>query len=339
VVLVAGAAWVGFDQGGTAARSTGFELYQHRGLLTHLREAATSPPQVVWVGDSTLMGFPALPSYANLVQRDLLDRIHVRSLILTAAGLDFFGYWGLAGRIAALQPDVVVLVANLRNFSPAGTPRGFNDLMAEIDWDDLPETLALPYNVRGMTMPRVLLARLLRTEAGEDMFLRYEGLRRNVQESAVWRWLGAAEPPPTEAGNFRLFARVASRTVAAFDRPLGPRQPLVRFAGATVARLVRAGASVLVLVTPIPWETAASVGHYEQQRFEARIQTLREVVVANGGRLVDLHRVITHEGFRDFDCHLTADGAAEVAKRIGPYVLNAVLQQRGLREATSGRLH
>jgi hypothetical protein len=110
------------------------------------------------------------------------------------------------------------------------------------------------------------------------------------------------------------------RILVAYDRPIRRDNPIVAFAGATVARLTRDGIAVLVIVTPMPWERALEAGHYDPDRVGGRIAVLREAVESNGGRLLDLHRALGRDQFRDVDCHFTAPGSAEMTRLVGPVV-------------------
>ncbi len=329
LLLVAAAGVAVYRTADPSARTTGLVLYGHRKVLADLAGAVRTRPQVVWAGDSTLMRIAQYPSYVDFIKRDVLDPAHVGTVMLAAPGMDAYSYWSLSGRIAALHPKLVVLIANLRTFMPEGGVRGLSDLAGEIPLTDLPRTLALPYYIRGMTAPRLLLARALATQLGEDVFLTFEGVRRNVQEAAAWRWLGPENRAPIPGEQFLRFADMSERLLVAFDRPLGPSNPLLRFTAATVSRLVDAGATVLVVVTPMPWERSLETHHYEEGRFASRIALLRDVVESSGGRLVDLHRGLTKQFFRDTDCHFTADGAAEVAKLLTPEV-RRILAERGV---------
>jgi len=319
LVLAGAAGVVTYRDGGKAARGMGLAMYQHRHTAIAPLRALRATPPVVWVGDSTIMAVGEYPSYVPMVQAQLRAPARVPSFSLEGAGMDFYAYWSLAGRIAALRPTLVVLIANLRNFAAEGGVPGFNDLTAEIGLADLPRTLALPYYMRGMTAPRLLLARALRTELGEDLFLTFEGARRNVQDARAWDVLGPAARPEVPGELFTRFMAMTDRIQAEFDRPFGRDSPVVRYVGATVSRLAREGITVLVVVTPFPWELAVPK-HYDEGRFRARIGMLRSVVEERGGRLVDLHRALPKQFFRDTDCHFTAAGAAEMAKLVTPEV-------------------
>jgi hypothetical protein len=329
LVLIAAAGIGVYRTADPSAHTTGLVLYGHRKVLADLTSAVRVQPQVVFVGDSTLMRLAQYPSYVDFLKRDVLDPAHVGTLMLASPGIDAYAYWNLSGRIAALHPKLVVLIANLRTFMPEGGVRGLSDLAGEVPLTDLPRTLTLPYYIRGMTAPRLVLARALATPLGEDVFLTFEGVRRNVQESERWRWLGPENREPIPGEQFYRFADMSEKLLVAFDRPFGPSNPLLRFTAASVARLSEAGVTVLVVVTPIPWERGLEANHYEEGRFAARIALLRDAVESSGGRLVDLHRGLTKQYFRDTDCHLTADGAAEMAKLLGPEVRRA-LTERGV---------
>jgi hypothetical protein len=330
LATVAAAAIVVLRTADDAALATGRDLYAHRSILGQIRDAAAwaVPPAVVWMGDSTLMEFPGLPSHASLVERRVLAPAGEQSLVLAAPNVDFYAYWHLAGRIAALRPELVVLVANLRTLAPTGGPKKLGDLTGEVDLADIPATLALPFYLRGMTAPGLLLARTLRTEAGEGAFLRLEGARRNAQEADVWRRLGPEHAPVAPGELFARYVAADDDRLAAYDRPLAESSPLLDYVRASVGRLVRDGIAVLVIVTPMPWERAATVGRYAPARAASRIDVLRDAVEAAGGRLVDLHRTLLAAEFRDADCHLTPEGAARVAALLAPDV-ERILAARG----------
>ena len=326
LLLVGAAAGWGLYRADPAARQTGGDLYSHRAVLTALSRAAGKRPDVIFVGDSTLMGFPGFPSWPAIAQQRFLDPLHRRSVVASAPGIDFFAYWTLAGRLAALHPDVVVLVANLRVMSPAAEVRGFTDMIGEIDLADVPATLALPYAIRGLTAPRVLLARTLATPAGEDAFLRFEGARRDVHESAAWTWLGAPGPPPRpgDHATFLSLPKLDEAKFAAWDAPLGPDNPLLRFGAAAVRKLADAGIRVLVVVAPVPWERLAAANHFDAVRYAIKVDVLRTMVVKAGGELVDLHRALARDAFRDTGGHFTPAGAAQVAGLVAPRLLSAM---------------
>jgi len=328
LLLVGAAAGWGLYRADPAARRTGAQLYGHRPMLASLAQAAADPPSVVFLGDSTLMTFPVFPSWTTIAQQRFLDPLHRRSLLLATAGFDFFGYWALAGRIAALHPDVVVIIANLRVVQLGAGLRGFSDLIGETDLADVWTTLGLPYATRGLTAPRLLLARLLTNPVTEDAFLRFEGTQRDVHDAAAWSWLGPNEPPLSPEVLLRTFLLKRGRMHAAFDAPLERGNPLLPFGEAAIRKLTAAGAAVLVVVSPVPWEMLAEVQRYEPGRYARRIDVLREMTERAGGRLLDLHRALARDQFRDGDGHFTAAGAERVATLVAPALVPAVSATR-----------
>jgi hypothetical protein len=78
------------------------------------------------------------------------------------------------------------------------------------------------------------------------------------------------------------------------------------------------GVRAVVVVTPIPWQWLATSGAYEPARFARRIDALRDVVEANGGRLVDLHRALVQDEFRDLSGHFNQAGSTRLATLVQP---------------------
>lgn len=304
---------------GVEAVESGRKLYPYRLLLEQI--AKPPPPDVVWIGDSTLLE----RAYPDIIQRRLAS-IPMRKL--TSVGLDFWAMYQLLGEVMALHPRVVVMVANLRLLRSGGTSRTFNDLAQALPLDELPRTLLEPYSFRGMTAPRLLLARLLATPWWEEMFFVAEGIRRNVQTAEAWELLGPEAKPRTPSGVKANLARGAQRMAEAYDQPLGPNTPLVRFCGAAVRYARTHGAQVLVVVSPIPTAHLAETGHYDPARTAERIGVLRAEVEAAGGRLLDLHAALAPDLFRDHSGHFTPTGQDRMASMVLPYLVTSLQAAR-----------
>jgi len=337
LALVGTVGVVAYRSADKETRNAGLALFLHRWTSIWRLLTLEERPAVVWVGDSTIMPVPGYPSYVWIVQKQVNEPAQGPGVAVEAAGFDFYAYWSLAGRIAAVRPKVVVLIANLRSFGLGRDGPLFNDLTGEIDLADLPRMLTLPYYIRGMTASGLLMARALRTELGEDVFLNFEATRRSLQDAAAWDVLGPIKRPGTRREVAARATGWMDRLHAEFDGPLVRESPLVQFAGATVSRLARDGISVLVVVTPFSWETAGPK-YYDPARFAARIEILREVVEGNGGYLIDLHHALAARYFRDKDCHFTTDGAAEMANLLAPEV-HRLLRAHNLWASGAGRAH
>ncbi len=305
-------------QWGDGAEAAGRALYPHRSVLARLALAKDDPPPaVVWLGDSTMLG----DAYPDVLARTKLPAAD-QSLKVASWGLDCWAFYQLLGPVMARRPRVVVLVANMRLLRmPSGT-RGFNDLAALIPLDELPRTLALPFSFRGMTMPRLLLARAMAAPVGERVFFAAEGLRRQFQTAPFWSTLGPEERPRQsgDEATLRFFSGVG-RIMDAYDAPIGRNSPLVRFCRAGV-RFARArGAQVLVVVTPMPVRALTDAGRYDPARIDRRIAMLRREVESAGGQLLDLHDAVpTAQLTPDLTGHFTPEGHRHMAALVWPQV-------------------
>lgn len=308
----------GVRYGSAAAVASGRKLHPHRGLLSAIAKAERSekPPAVVWLGDSTLMG----QSYPLLVDRTRFGPSKP-TLVLAAAGLDCWAHYQLLGRVTSMRPRVVVIIANMRVLRTESSSRTFNDFAQAIAVDELPRTLALPYSFRGMTAPRLLLARLLDTGWGEETFLLAEGVRHDFQTAEAWRSLGPDVPPRGRRESVLRFIRGNQRVAAAYDAPIGPRTPLVRFCRAAVRVARERGAEVLVVVSPMPKAFLTRQGRYDAGRVADRVAMLRRQVEAAGGTVLDLHDALSTPDFSDNAGHFSVAGHARMAALVGPEVV------------------
>ncbi|HXJ37547.1 MAG TPA: hypothetical protein VMS22_26260 [Candidatus Eisenbacteria bacterium] len=312
---------------GAPSRVAGEALYVHRVVLDQIELAARGPrPDVAWLGDSSIMDAPKIVGYPALVDRDDLEPRGLHGVALAAMGFDFYAYDSLIDATLDLGPRVIVMIANFRVSIPEGGVRGFNDLVAEQPLSRLPDVLALPYSFRGMTAPRLVLARALRTTPGEDAFLIAEGSRRLFQEQRFWRVLGP--DAPRELTQWEVFVAGRSGVLGAYRRPIRPRQPLMRFARDAVARAVARGARVLVVVTPVPVDRLRGMGWYDEREYAERAAVVREVVESEGGHVLDLHDALPESLLRDAGGHFTPQGNARMAELVWPPIARLLEVER-----------
>ncbi len=317
---------------GDGALHAGRDLYRHRIML----EGATWPrmddgPLLVWMGDSTILDDKG-PSYPQLIDERLLRTDHVASRVVANVGLDFYHYYFLMGRVLALRPDVVVLVAhlrvfNLRRFELAGNTQKFDDLASMIPASELWRALGLPLDARGISAPGLLLMRLFRGEGGERALYLFEGLRFMFQEADFWPALPVDDSPRM---TWQRGMQSLALTLKSYDVPLGRRQPVVRMMGATVRMAAAAGVRTLVVGSPIPCGAMGLRGWYDPADYVQRFAVLRAVVEENGGTFVDLHEALAREEFIDGAGHYNAAGAQHLADLVEP-VVRAELHAAALR--------
>lgn len=311
--LVVAAAVVQF---GDDAFQTGRGLYPYRDEVLPTLDTADARmdrPDVVWLGDSSILPVPGFPSYAGLIDHEPLRRRRERSVRVVTAGLDFFGYYTLMGRVLDLEPRLVVMVANFLSLGDASKERTFNDLIAQVPADELPVLLLqLPFGFRGLTLPAVLLARAFDTPDDEATRYLYEGLRHQVREAAVWEALGPTELP----ASFEKKIRAIRRKIGVYTRPVTASHPLVRFAAGATRMATRRGVRVLVIVTPIPMTVIGQT--VDPETFTERVEVIRRAVGAAGGTVLDLHGAMPATEFRDLGTHLTGVGARHMANMVWP---------------------
>jgi hypothetical protein len=322
-VLVVAVGYYHYDDGTAASR--GWAVYRYREVLKNqIRKTSRSRPGVVWLGDSTMLGL-SRPSYPQLLQGVLPD---VSARVLGVLGSDFFTYYPVVGALLAVhRPGVLVTVAHLRLFrQPAEDPVAYattrNDLFSMIPTAELPRALSLPFAVRGVSIPRLLLTRVLRYEAVERFFYFLEGAHALVAEADV-PWLG-----PNEYHHPAFNWRAITVSLAGSDVPVTRDHPTVRLMEATVRLAREAGVRVLVIGTPLPFEAMHDAVGYDGAVYAERFATLRAAVEDAGGTFLDLHEALPRDQFTDAVGHFTVAGAQTLAERVGPAVARELQQYR-----------
>jgi hypothetical protein len=317
LAIVVGVALGGHRYESGAATSRGWGLYAYRELLKkQIRRTSKSKPGVVWLGDSTMLGLRR-PSYPQLLQGVLPN---VSSRVLGFIGSDFFTYYPVVGQLLAVhRPAVLVMVAHLRLFQqpardPTGASQTRNDLVSMIPTAELPRALLLPFAVRGVSVPRLLLARLLRYEPIERFLYFLEGAHALAAEAEI-PWLGPNELRRPGSGFFAIEAAIEASDVA-----VSSDHPTVRLMAATVRLAREAGVRVVVVGTPLPYENMGDMGGYDSPLYAARFAVLRAAVEDAGGVFLDLHEALRRDEFVDPVGHFTVAGAAALAERVRPVV-------------------
>ena len=318
IVALAGITGVAIHRLGTPARNVMLEpnrpLAMFELALRHvafLRESDPIPrPLVLWLGDSTIDPF-VQDAYPEIIGRRNRGRYSQKAVAIF--GLDLFHYYPLLGAALPLEPQLVVLIANPRLFDADRDPQRFQLMSSLIPLAELPRAALLPLAARGLTVPRLLLNRTLESPNVRDGYATVEGIRVLFREASFWEPLGK----PTRWGR----ALAEARTLEQYARPISPRAPVVRMLEASVDLARRHGARVLVIVSPIPYERMAAADLYEPEAYDRKIAILRHATRRAGGQLLDLHRTLAEDEFRDFFGHYTEAGAQHLARIVEPHVL------------------
>jgi len=311
----------------------GISVYPYRQLLEQTTPAR-GPLDLAWLGDSTLTSNPHTPaSYADTMVARILAPRGVRAAVLACPGLDFFGYYALLDPVLATHPRVIVLTANFRLFAPAGTWT-YTDLLGLVPIDQVPEVLRLPYDRRGMSALQLLLARAMRWQVVADAALWVQGMRHVLDEAPFRDALGSRSLPLLE---YKAMSRALDATLAAYVRPVGADDPVVRMIGATVARATRYGARVVVVITPMPVEALRSNGLYDAAADAERVAAVRRATEAGGGTLLDLHVALPADQFSDLHGHFKEKGEETMLQLTGPAVIGALIEAGVVKADGGGR--
>jgi hypothetical protein len=313
--------------GGREALEAGRALYQHRRYLTRgLEPPPSARPFVVWLGDSTIASV-GQATYPTLVAADL-ERVGLvgDSRVVATPGLNFSDYYFLMGPVLDHAPDLVVLVAHLRMFGEGLGSQTFTDLASMIPFSELGTAVALPHQI---SLPRLLLLRLLRLAPVEHAVYLVEGLRSRFQEAAWWNVLGPRRPIWDVTTGMRALPDMVPNVLRAYDVPVGPRHPLVRMMAGAVGMATRRGVATLVIASPIPYEPLRDLGWYDPEVYARRFAAMRNAVEAEGGTFLDLHEALASDGFLDKGGHTNEVGTRWLAELIEPVVRRMLEEQAG----------
>ena len=106
---------------------------------------------------------------------------------------------------------------------------------------------------------------------------------------------------------------------------------MLRVLGATVDEFHRRGIPTLVFVVPANVEHWTKLGLHDAKGLEKTMDSVREIVTANGGRFLDLHATLPDSGFRDAPSHFVEgkdfDAGQLVARKLLPEVMGMLREQ------------
>jgi len=305
-----------------------FDGYDLR-LENAIRRERTDGPLLVWLGDSTLVRAGRGGRSAPELLGDALGGT-LESRVVAALGLDSFHHYCLMGPILDLQPELVVMVANLSMFDPDRRSRRDNSIARFIPTSELGRAVRLPLYERGLTVPRLLLMRTLRYDAINN--LRYFGsgvrrmFRRGLNASLRPRPAAGARTAALREAYLALAPLAGAQAASSFDYELHRSDAPLRMLGAATSMARRRGVTVLVYASPIPHRRHPELGWYDAEEFGRRIGAIGDVVEDGGGEFIDLHAALPDDAFVDVLGHLTADGAKRFAAILGPVVERAMSQ-------------
>ncbi len=319
---------VAWELYGDEALRIGRRIDAVRSSVQHsLRRKTPDRPLLVWLGDSTLVGNFRTGPFPRKLGRQLPMPVETR--LAAHPGLTFSHFYCLLGPALALEPELVVIVANLWSFNPAHRKRPLGTLGSLIPAGELRRAVRLPFRaLGGPTAPELVVGRLLRIPAVDSAYHFSVGLRQMFRRALprAGRSPSGGFPVGEEwAELFRLEAQLGDDHVASvlrgFDFEITRDDAMVRMMAATVSAAVRSDVPVLVYVHPIPVTRLPEAGWYDAERHARRIGVMREAVSDAGGAFVDLHAAVPDGGLLDLRGHLDASGADRMASLLAPQVL------------------
>lgn len=309
---------------GPALSRVGDALYRHRDVVRQtLVRHDPGTRAVAWLGDSTMMWARGVPSYARLATRSLPGE-DVEPFIFAMPGLDFFHFYCVMPRVLEAAPDLVVMPANLFNFRRDRQEGVYPDLCSFQTTSALLRGAGLPWHRRSVTVPRLLLTRLLRAPLIERWVRFFEGLRVAAAESALRNPFGVAPyalPPDARAGEVER--RVRRHLEHAAQR-ITDEHPVAQMMDATLAMVRRRGVPIVVFMAPVNVAAVAQRGQYDRARHLESVAVLRRITERHGGTFVDLYGGTLPGQFRDLGGHYDAAGMRRIAMALRPHVADAL---------------
>lgn len=347
-LVASGTGWaavVGLERAGAPRRET--VLDQLHGVLGEVERAARRTPRsldVVVVGDSHLMRAGGLPLHAQ-VERALWKRVGDAAVWRVAAyGLSLFGHYCLAERIAASEPDRVVVELNLADLSRTWREASQASLAGLVEPARLAPALGLPLGWAGVSLDQLLFyGAVLRTGGlprwrwlqGEQsrVALGYWALARALQQRSPWpdgmRFVREHEIAGARRARVAGLRRASAEWTRAVLGPAlagaAPDQPALRFLDAVLAHYAVRGIPALVFVNPVNLEHLRALG-LDTAGLARTVAAARVVAQRHGADFLDLHALLPDAAFRDEMDHLDPEG--EGPARVGAAIAEALLPSR-----------
>ena len=324
------------------------------GVLRKLerRNAADPEKRIAFLGDSTSMYFP---NGAQALDHQLgvaLDALapagsHFRMFSLAAPGYTQFTQYFLSHRIANARPDAVVIAFNLASFSNQWREADRPKLAAWLPARHLGEAFRLPLHWIGLSIDELLIYTATVSAGGFELWrsLLHQQARCVHAWASLATWLQAHSGMPDGLAYLKLHyyqRRLAQYDVGPPQREklelarsrlgavlagVGPEHPVLRVLSATLAVFRERGIPVFVYIAPINVEHLDRIGLRDREGLRRGVESVRRVVLAGGGVLIDAHDLLPDVAFEDGGGHLLVNPALDahsiVAQKLAQEMLAA----------------
>lgn len=312
--------------------------------------------RIAFLGDSTSMHFPNGDLGIDHVLEGILDSLTARQprfrvFSMAAPGYTQFTQYFLSHRVAATRPDAVVLAFNLASFSDQWRAADRPRLASWLPFRHVPEALRLPLHWIGVASDELLLYSGTIAAGGFEAWrwLLHAQARcvRAWDALAVWVQAHAGEPAGLDYKTEHFFTRrnrdftkgpperetawLARSRLDAVLAGVGPEHPVLRMLAATLAVFRERGIPVFVYITPMNLEHFDRIRVGDRERFRRGVESVRRVVEAGGGTLVDTHDALPDAAFADGGGHLVVSEQLDAPKLVARRIAEAVVARDGAR--------
>jgi hypothetical protein len=333
----------------------GLDVMRNIAMRKSLNKLARRPPgrrveRVAFLGDSTVVSYePSSRTVPSRLQKAVVrlgraePPISVRSLAVP--GMGPYEWYFLADEIADAGPDQVVMPVGLGSFSQITIDRLSRVELAGWIWPRrLPEAMALPIYLSGLTWDRLLLYVGIVRSGGFEIWrrLKKEQARVGSAQRSLAEWIGTVDGVSAEGtfsrvrgwhdigrfvmqGGDRYNERGVRRYYTAAMDGVEEDHPVIRMLAATIRTFRRADIHVIVYVTPTNVEHIESLGLLDRDGLDRTLAVIERAVRESGGEFADLHDLFPDEVFSDPPGHFVyegeIDGPALLARALAPRVV------------------
>lgn len=312
----------------------------HERIATEIAGQAPGTLNVVFLADSTaLAGSVAKPLVPPLVEARLRQQLAPHKLhvhMLVKPGLGAFAYLMLADRIVELEPDLVIVSANVANYSRISRTNFSRPAVAGLTrWKRLPTLAGLPIAWEKLTFDQVLknlaIEGLGLSHAWDALATRQVALTK--LRARVEHWLHGGPGPEAAYQRVRGLQvmsqkhagpapELTRRLYGALTAGVRADHPVNRALRATLEIFDEGDVPVLAFLTPLDVERLRGLGAIEEEGLAQTVASVAASARGTGAHYLDLHALLEASEFRDNAGHYSRE-------RGGPHLAAVLARSAG----------
>ncbi len=276
---------------------------------------------------------------------------HYRVFSFATPGFTQFTQYFLSHRLADAGADHVVLGFNLASLSQSWRTGDRPELAALLPVRFLGEALRLPMYWIGLSTDELLLYTTVAQLRGFETWLALTQQQARCVHAwgSVAEWLQARSGMPEGLAYQQLyFYRRRQKQLLPgsperetewlarwrYDAALagvGPEHPILQILRATLEVFREHRIPVLVYIIPINVEHLEALGVLDRAGLGRSIESVRQVTVASGASLLDLHALLPDAAYSDAAGHLGVDAPLDAPPIVAERIAQALLAARARR--------